>query len=90
MEFLLQLLSSNQDVTLHIVTDVSYSTTNFFINNNFSNFTLYVEKTFKASKDQFEKFVICPKCCSLYTFGECVQTSITGRDLPKSCNHVTF
>ena len=53
--------------------------------------SLYMlKKTFKASKDQFEKFVICPKCCSLYTFGECVQTSITGRDLPKSCNHVAF
>ena len=50
----------------------------------------YVEKTFKPSKDQFEIFVIYPKCCSLHTFRECVQTSITGRNLSKSCNHFAF
>lgn len=53
--------------------------------------SLYMlKKVFNISKDQFEKYVICSKCCSLYTFGECIQTSIAGRLLPKLCNHIAF
>ena len=53
--------------------------------------SLYMlKKVFNVSKYQFEKYVICPKCCSLYTFGECIQTSIAGRLLPKLCNHIAF
>ena len=42
------------------------------------------------SKDPFEKYVICPSCCSLYTFEECLQTDSSGRKTPKTCNYIAF
>ena len=50
-----------------------------------------LKKHFHLSVDQFEKYVICPKCCSLYNFRECLSTtSIAARIYPKTCNHVAF
>ena len=41
--------------------------------------SLYMMKKYLGlSRDTFEKYVICEKCGSLYTFKECFVTSITG------------
>ena len=37
-----------------------------------------------------EKYVICPSCCSLYTFEECLETDHSGHKTPKICNHIVF
>ena len=53
--------------------------------------SLYTMKqNLNISKDEFEKYVICSKCCSLYTYKECLQTSVSGQISPKSCNHIAF
>ena len=53
--------------------------------------SLYMmKKKFNLSKDQFEKYVICPKCCSLYAYEECLQTSVSGQTTPKICKHIAF
>ena len=49
-----------------------------------------MKKNLNISKDEFEKYVICSKCCSLYTYKECLQTSVSGQISPKSCNHIAF
>ena len=36
-----------------------------------------IKKKFNLLKDPFEKYVICPKCVSLYKYEECFQTNIT-------------
>jgi len=53
--------------------------------------SLYMmKKRLNLSDDHFEKYVICRKCCSLYTFKECLQTSVSGKMTPKRCNHIAF
>ena len=53
--------------------------------------SLYMMKKYLGlSRDTFEKYVICEKCGSLYTFKECFVTSITGNSKPKLCNHIAF
>ena len=49
-----------------------------------------LKKDLNLSVDCFEKYVICEKCGSLYTFKETLDTSITGRITPKTCSHVSF
>ena len=49
-----------------------------------------MKKNLNISRDEFEKYVICSKCCSLYTYKECLQTSVSGQITPKSCNHIAF
>jgi len=51
-----------------------------------------VKKYFGLLSDEFDQYVICPKCGSLYAFTECVETTATGELLPKLqiCNHVAF
>ena len=49
-----------------------------------------MKKNLNIYKDEFEKYVICSKCCSLYTYKECMQTSVSGQISPKSCNHIAF
>ena len=49
-----------------------------------------LKKYFHLSVDQFEKYVICPTCFSIYNFRECLDTSIAGRICSKTCNHVAF
>ena len=53
--------------------------------------SLYMlKKFFKIDKDAFVKYVICPKCSSLYNFNECFETGRTDKVLPKVCNHVPY
>lgn len=53
--------------------------------------SLYMmKKKLNLPKDEFEKYVICSKCSSLYTYEECLQTSISGQTTPKTCNHIAF
>ena len=53
--------------------------------------SLYMMKKYLGfSKDTFEKYVICEKCGSLYTFKGCFVTNATGRCKPKLCNHIAF
>ena len=49
-----------------------------------------MKKKVNISKDEFEKYVIRSKCCSLYTYEECLQTSVSGQITPKPCNHIAF
>lgn len=49
-----------------------------------------MKKKLNLYKDQFEKYVICPKCCSLYTYDKCLQTSVRGKIISKICNHIAF
>jgi len=53
--------------------------------------SLYMlKKKLNLSKDPFEKYMICPSCCSLYTFEECLDTDHSGQTTPKPCNYVAF
>ena len=53
--------------------------------------SLYIMKKYLGlSKDTFEKYVICEKCGSLYTFKECFVSNTTGNSKPKLCNHISF
>ena len=53
--------------------------------------TLYLAKSFIGlGGDDFEKFVACPKCCSLYKLEECVIRRNNGRLVSKKCDHVRF
>lgn len=53
--------------------------------------SLYMMKKYLGfSKDTFEKYVICEKCGSLYTFKECFVTNSAGTCKPKACNHIAF
>ena len=53
--------------------------------------SLYMlKKKLNFSKDPFEKYVICPSCCSLYIFEECLETDRSGQKTPKTCNHIAF
>jgi len=49
-----------------------------------------LKRYFGSKKDPFEKYVICPKCGSLYQFKECFDVTVSGNTIPKSCNHVAF
>ena len=52
--------------------------------------TLYnLKKSFGLLDDKFEKYVICPKCSSLYQFKECFSATIIGIS-PKRCSHIRF
>ena len=49
-----------------------------------------IKKYLRLSRDTFEKYVICEKCGSLYTFKECFVTNTTANSKPKLCNHIAF
>ena len=49
-----------------------------------------IKKYLGLSRDTFEKYVICEKCGSLYTFKECFVTNTTGNSTPKLYNHIAF
>ena len=40
-------------------------------------------------RDDFVKYVVCPKCSSLYNPGDCTQR-VGGRIIAKSCTHKAF
>ena len=53
--------------------------------------SLYMlKKFFKLDKDAFEKYVLCPKCSSLYEFNECFENRSVYKVSPKVCNHVPY
>ena len=60
------------------------------IKNTFPTSLYMLKKDLHLSVDCFEKYVICEKCGSLYTFKETLDTSITGRITPKTCGHISF
>ena len=41
-------------------------------------------------RDEFEKFVACPKCCALYKTEECTVRRTNGRVVSKKCDYVRF
>ena len=52
--------------------------------------SLYVlRQLLKLDRDDFVKYVVCPKCSSLYDPGDCTQR-IGGRIVAKSCTHKAF
>ena len=44
----------------------------------------------KIGRDDFEKFVVCQKCESLYNYSECVINLNNGKAVSKKCSYVTF
>ena len=53
--------------------------------------TLYMAKVrLDLEKDDFEKFVACPKCMTLYKLDECTTTQSNGIVVSKKCSYVRF
>ena len=53
--------------------------------------TLYLAKSFIGiGGDDFDKYVACPKCCTLYKAEECVTRRKNGWLVSKKCDHVRF
>ena len=53
--------------------------------------TLYLAKSYIGlGQDEFEKFVACPKYCTLYKTEDCVIRKSNGRIVSKKCDHVRF
>ena len=73
---------------LFIVVKNMATATAFFTSFPTSLYTM--KKYLGLTKDTFEKYVICVKCGSLYTFKECFVTNVTGNCKPKLCNHKHF
>ncbi len=48
-----------------------------------------VKKKFGTDEDTFEKYVVCPKCDTLYLYKDCFET-IGDRKYPKNCSHIAF
>ena len=47
--------------------------------------TLYMAKSYIGlGQDEFEKFVACPKCCTLYKTEECTVRRTNGRVVSKN------
>ena len=41
--------------------------------------------------NDFQRFVVCPGCSSVYEFNDCIEKSLTGHQmLSKSCGHVCY
>ena len=50
--------------------------------------SLYMlKKKFGIMDDKFTKYVICPKCNSLYEYKECISKSISGVESPKASSY---
>ena len=53
--------------------------------------TLYMAKSYIGlGQDEFEKFVACPKCCTLYKTEEYTVRKTNGRVVSKKCDNVRF
>ena len=53
--------------------------------------TLYLAKSYIGlGQDEFEKFVACPNCCTLYKTEDCVIRKSNRRIVSKKCDHVPF
>ena len=52
--------------------------------------TLYMlRQFFQFDRDNFDKFVVCPKCHCLYNYNECVKT-VNNKKIGKSCSGVRY
>ena len=52
--------------------------------------TIYMlHRISNLKRDEFEKFVVCPKCAKLYHLDECIERK-HGTILPKKCSNVVF
>ena len=47
-------------------------------------------KIFNLHVDQFQQFVVCPKCNSVYTFDQCIEQSASGQKHCKKCWYISF
>ncbi|XP_068678691.1 uncharacterized protein [Montipora foliosa] len=53
--------------------------------------SLYMVRNFLGvNRDDFEKFIVCPKCSSCYKPEECVRTLVNGRKKGERCSFVEF
>ena len=53
--------------------------------------TLYMAKSYIGlGRDEFEKFVACPKCCVSYKTEECTVRETNGWVVSKKCDYVRF
>lgn len=50
---------------------------------------LFNKETF-SPHTHFEKYVVCPTCHTLYTFGDCIKKDRSGKGLSKQCDYVRF
>ena len=50
---------------------------------------VYKLKCFLQLKDEFSKFVVCPKCHSLYKFEDCFEV-IGSKKIPILCSYIAF
>ena len=72
-------------------------TLNYGLNSDFlSNLMLFFPSTIymlqnisDLKRDEFEKFVVCPKCAKLYHLDECLERK-HGTVLPKKCTNILF
>lgn len=52
--------------------------------------TLYMLRQFvNFDRDDFNKYVVCPKCCKLYHYNECL-TVIRGKQIAKTCSGACY
>ena len=50
--------------------------------------TLYMFRQFlNVDRDDFNKFVVCPRCCKIYDLNDCVKR-INNREIAKVCSRV--
>ena len=50
-----------------------------------------VHRLISLQQNNFESFVVCPSCDSIYEFNDCVQRSLTdGQRESKTCKHVCY
>ena len=47
-------------------------------------------KLMSYNRDDFEKWVTCPQCSSLYQLSDCIEKQSDGTYVSKKCNHVKF
>lgn len=48
-----------------------------------------VKKLCGNMADKFEKYVVCPRCHSIYLYADCF-TIVGGRKVPKNCPHIAY
>ena len=72
----------------YLISTITYEKAGF--GKEFPTSLYMLKRSFGLSIDRFHKYVVCPKCNSLYEFKECISKSITGVISPKVCNHITF
>ena len=75
-----------QHILSYITSNLSTATT---VITSFPKSLYMTKKYLGFSNDVFDKYVICEKCGSLYTFNECL-ASATNDFQQKHCNHIAY